>query len=75
MVNSTVVLAVTALIQPIVNSFYIFLTSAMFMVAITFLFATFMASGNKLSWREGISLILFYALFLIVELQLEQFIA
>ncbi len=72
-VNSTVVLAVTALIQPIANSFFIFMTSAAFMIAITFLFATFMASGNKLTWREGISLILFYVVFVIVELQLKQF--
>ena len=74
-VNSTIVLAVTAFIQPIVNSFFIFLTSAMFMIAITFLFATFIASGTKLSWREGISLIIFYVLFLIIELNLEQYFA
>jgi cation:H+ antiporter len=71
--NSTVVLAVTALIQPITNSFFVFLTSAVFMVAISFLFATFIASGNRLTWREGVSLILFYILFVIVELELEQF--
>lgn len=74
-VNSTIVLAVTAFIQPIVNSFFIFLTSAMFMIAITFLFATFIASGTKLSWREGISLIIFYVLFVIIELNLEQYFA
>lgn len=73
--NSTVVLAVTALIHPITNSFFIFITSAVFMIAITFLFATFIASGNRLTWREGISLILFYVLFIIVELELEQFFA
>jgi cation:H+ antiporter len=74
-VNSTIVLAVTALISPIVNSFFIFITSAVFMISITFLFATFIASGHRLSWREGISLILFYVLFLIVELNLEQYFA
>jgi cation:H+ antiporter len=74
-VNSTIVLAVTALITPIVNSFFVFVTSAVFMVAITFLFATFIASGNKLTWREGISLILFYAVFVIVELNLQQLFA
>jgi cation:H+ antiporter len=74
-VNSTVVLGVTALITPIANSFFIFLTSAVFMITITFLFATFIASGSKLTWREGISLILFYVLFVIVELNLEQYFA
>jgi cation:H+ antiporter len=72
--NSTIVLAVTALIHPITNSFFVFLTSAVFLVAITFLFATFLASGNKLTWREGVSLILFYVLFIIVELELEQYL-
>lgn len=73
--NSTIVLAVTALIHPITDSFFIFLSSAVFMIAITFLFATFISSGRKLSWREGISLILFYVLFIIIELNLEQYFA
>jgi Ca2+/Na+ antiporter len=74
-VNSTLVLAVTAIICPITDSFVLFVTSASFMIAITFLFATFVASGTKMSWREGISLILFYALFVIVELNLEHYFA
>jgi cation:H+ antiporter len=74
-VNSTIVLAVTALIAPITNSFLVFVTSAAFMIAITFLFATFVASGDRLTWREGVSLILFYAVFLLVELNLEQYLA
>ncbi len=72
-VNSTLVLAVTAMIHPIVNSFFIFLSSAMFMIAITVLFATYVVSGRKLSWREGVSLIIFYVLFAIIELNIEQF--
>ncbi len=72
-VNSTIVLAITALITPITNSFLLFVTSAAFMIAITFLFATFIESGNKLTWKEGISLILFYVVFVIVELNLQQY--
>lgn len=74
-VNSTIVLAVTALICPITDSFVLFVTSASFMIAITFLFATFIAGGKKLSWREGVSLILFYVLFVIVEMNLEHYFA
>lgn len=74
-VNSTVVLGVTALIHPITDSFFIFFSSAVFMLAVTFLFATFIASGNRLSWREGIALIIFYVLFVIIELNLEQYFA
>ena len=73
--NSTIVLAVTALIHPITDSFVIFMSSAAFMVVVTFLFATFISSGRKLSWREGICLILFYVLFVIIELNLEQYFA
>jgi len=72
-VNSTIVLAVTALITPITNSFFLFVTSAAFMIAITFLFATFIESGEKLTWKEGVSLILFYVVFVIVELNLQQY--
>ncbi|MEM2916717.1 MAG: sodium:calcium antiporter [Candidatus Woesearchaeota archaeon] len=72
-VNSTVVLAVTALINPITNSFFLFVTSAAFMIAITFLFATFIESGDKLTWKEGVSLILFYVVFVIVELNLQRY--
>ncbi|MEM4247150.1 MAG: sodium:calcium antiporter [Candidatus Woesearchaeota archaeon] len=72
-VNSTVVLAITALITPITNSFFLFVTSAAFMIAITFLFATFIESGEKLTWKEGVSLILFYIVFVIVELNLQQY--
>ncbi len=72
-VNSTIILAVTALITPITNSFFLFVTSAAFMIAITFLFATFVESGDRLTWKEGVSLILFYIVFVIVELNLQQY--
>jgi cation:H+ antiporter len=72
-VNSTVVLGVVALICPITNSFALFITSAAFLIAITFLFATFTASGEKLTWREGVSLIMFYVVFVIVELSLQNY--
>ncbi len=72
-VNSTVVLGITALIHPITADFFLFLTSAVFMIIVCFLFATFVESGKELSWHEGIGLIMFYVLFLIVELSLKGF--
>lgn len=72
-VNSTVVLGVVALICPITNSFALFVTSAAFLIAITFLFATFTASGDRLTWREGVSLIMFYVVFVLVELSLQHY--
>lgn len=72
--NSTLVLGVTALIHPITASFSQFATSAMMMVALLFLFNTFAVTTGRFNWREGISLILFYALFLMVELNLERYL-
>lgn len=65
--NSTLVLGVTALISPITNSFFIFLTSAIFMAIVTFLFMLFIRSKNGLSIRESILLILAYVLFILFE--------
>lgn len=72
-INSTLVLAVTALIFPITTNFFLFLTSAVFMILATMLFAAFVRSGNKFTYLEGISLILLYVLFLIVELNIQQY--
>lgn len=71
--NSTAVLGITALINPITANLVAFLTSSVMMLAVLFLFTTFLASGKHFTWREGISLILFYVLFLIVELNVQQF--
>jgi cation:H+ antiporter len=69
--NSTLILAVTSLIYPISANFLFFLSSAMFMIILCFLFMTFVESKERLDWREGIALIMFYTLFLIVELNLR----
>jgi len=66
-VNSTLVLGITAIIFPITANILLFSISAIFMVVIAFLFATFVESGNKLYVKEGISLILLYIFFVIIE--------
>ncbi|MBS3164911.1 sodium:calcium antiporter [Candidatus Woesearchaeota archaeon] len=66
-VNSTLVLGITALISPIHANFFIFFTSAMFMVVIAFIFLTFAESDGGLNWKEGISLVMLYVFFVIVE--------
>tara|TARA_Y100000310_G_scaffold338992_1_gene430254 strand:+ start:18600 stop:19577 length:978 start_codon:yes stop_codon:yes gene_type:complete len=66
--NSTLVLGVTALIHPIANGLFLFLISSIFMIIIAFLFATMMDKGEKLNWKEGITLVMFYAFFITVEL-------
>ncbi|MBW2991733.1 sodium:calcium antiporter [Candidatus Woesearchaeota archaeon] len=73
-VNSTLVLGVTALIHPISANFLLFITSGVFMLIIAFLFATFLESGSKLYVKEGISLILLYLFFMMIELYVKGLI-
>ncbi len=65
--NSTLVLGITSIIYPITANILLFSVSAIFMVVIAFLFATFVESGNKLYIKEGISLILLYIFFVMIE--------
>jgi len=65
--NLTLVLGITALICPISSNFLLFITAGIYMLLITFLFATFVESGSKLYVKEGISLILLYIFFIIIE--------
>jgi cation:H+ antiporter len=71
--NSTLVLAVAALIFPITVNIFLFLTSALFMILAAVLFATFVRSGKKFTYLEGISLLILYILFIIVELNVQQY--
>lgn len=66
-INSTLVLGVTALIYPITANFLLFFVGAVFMMIVAFLFATFVESGSKLYIKEGISLILLYIFFIMIE--------
>ena len=70
-VNSTLVLGITAIIFPITANLLLFSVSAIFMVVIAFLFATFVESGDKLYVKEGISLILLYVFFVIIEFYIK----
>lgn len=70
-VNSTLVLGVTALIFPITANFLLFFSSGIFMLIVAFLFATFVESGNKLYIKEGVSLILLYMFFIIIEFYIK----
>jgi len=71
--NSTLVLGVTAMICPITANFFLFLTSAVFMILATILFAAFIRSGEKFTYLEGIALIIVYILFILVELNIQQY--
>ncbi|MBS1267200.1 MAG: Sodium/calcium exchanger MaX1 [Candidatus Woesearchaeota archaeon] len=70
--NSTLVLGVTALISPIKANFILFFSGALFMVLISFIFMTFAESEKGISWKEGISLILLYVFFVIIEAYIKS---
>jgi len=72
-VNSLLVLGVTSIITPITTNLVLFFTSAVFLLFLLVLFATMASKGRGLSWEEGIVLILYYVLFLVVELNVKQF--
>ena len=72
--NSTLVLGVSALIFPITATFLLFIISISFMVVVGIIFTTFVERGDTLSWTEGLSLLLLYVLFLIVEFYMKGFI-
>jgi len=67
--NSALILGITALIRPIqLNGSTSFWIGAIFMLGAILLFNLFVRTRKKLSWWEGLLLILFYVIFVIVEL-------
>ena len=66
-VNSTLILGIVAIIHPITTEFRTFIISAIFMLVSAFIFYTFVKTGNKLEKIEGVSLILIYVLFVMIE--------
>lgn len=70
--NLTLVLGITALIYPIQTDFLSFLIASVFMVVISFVFLTFLESEDRLSWKEGLSLILLYVFFIIIEIYMQK---
>ncbi len=69
--NATLVLGITSIIFPITSNFLLFITSGVYMIVTAFIFATFIRSGSKVGWEEGLSLILLYAFFIILEVYIK----
>jgi cation:H+ antiporter len=66
-VNSTFIIGIVAIIQPITTSMMIFMISAAFLLFSAFIFATFFQVSRKLYVIEAIALIFLYLLFVFVE--------
>ncbi len=65
--NIALILGIVAIINPITASIMPFLISAIFLFIVSFIFITFIKSENKLNIWEGVSLILIYIFFIIIE--------
>lgn len=65
--NSTLIIGIVAIIRPIKVDFLPFLISAVFMLISAFIFVMFVKKGDKLEKREGITLILIYVVFIIIQ--------
>ncbi len=70
-VNSTLVIGVSAMIFPITANWLLFWISAAFMMLIAFIFMTFVHTGRKLYWQQGIVLIWLYMFFVMIELYVK----
>ncbi|MCK4521754.1 MAG: sodium:calcium antiporter [Nanoarchaeota archaeon] len=71
-INSTLVLGVTSMIYPITADLLLFFTSMGFMIITAFLFTTFIESGNKLYWKEGVAMIIIYVFFIMMEMYISR---
>lgn len=65
--NICLVLGIVAIIHPITVAFTPFLISAVFLFLSALIFLAFIKSGKKLDIFEGISLIVFYLIFVIIQ--------
>jgi cation:H+ antiporter len=65
--NTTLIIGIVAIIEPITAEFFSFITAGLFMLFSAFIFLTFLKTGSKFERIEGISLILIYVLFIIFE--------
>jgi cation:H+ antiporter len=72
--NTTLVLGVLAVLSKetiILENPLIFFSSAIFAAITAFIFMTFAESERGFSWNEGVSLILLYAFFMIIEFYIK----
>ncbi len=70
--NSTLILGITALIYPIrIENFNIILIGGLFMIFIVLIVNFFIATKEKISWKEGVVLIGLYVAFLVLEFLLK----
>ena len=66
-VNSTLVLGIAAIINPLTAEPLLYFIATSFMILSGFIFMAFVEISNKLHWKEGVSLVLLYFLFVLIQ--------
>ncbi len=71
-INSTLILGLTALIYPIrIENFNVIFIGGLFMVFAVLLTNFFIATRDRISWKEGLALVGIYIMFLVIEFVLQ----
>lgn len=71
--NSALVLGLVGLIHPIaIADFSLFIVAAAFLIVALVLFTLLLRTKDRLSWKEGMILIMLYIIFITVELSIRQ---
>jgi len=69
--NSSLILGVVAIINPISVNFAYFGISSLFLLFFCFMFLVFVSSEKKLDFKEGIALVMMYVVFLLIMLSVK----
>jgi cation:H+ antiporter len=72
--NITLILGIVAIINPITSAMLPFVVSGIFLILAASIFVTFIESGRKLDIYEGVSLIILYLAFIIIQFFLGSFV-
>ena len=73
-INSSFILGIVALINPIkIESYFNFLSAAIFLIIIFLVFGYFIKTKNEMTSKEALILIFFYIIFIISELGSKYF--
>lgn len=66
-VNSTLILGIAAIINPLTANLLLYFVATSFMIFAGFLLMTFVGISDELHWKEGVSLLLLYVIFVLIE--------
>jgi cation:H+ antiporter len=72
--NITLIIGIVAVINPITTALLPFVVSGAFLILASSIFVTFIESGRKLDIYEGVSLIILYLTFIVIQFFMRGFV-